>query len=310
MLIIRVMGGLGNQMQQYALYQKLRILGKEAKLDLSWFYDTKAQENVLAPRKLELNYFEGLPMDPASEEEVRRLRGSGSVLSRVAAKLGHSHVFTESEMYHPEIFRMDEKYLIGYFACNKYYADIMEQLRRLFVFPKAQDPERRAWNEAQIRAMENPVEISAAIHLRRGDYLDPANAGILGGICTKEYYDAACSYLERAAENEGKPLHFYVFSDDPAFAATCHFGTKGEQVTICDRNAGADSLLDIRLMNSCQCVVTANSTFSFWGARLNHRQGHILIRPLWHRNNQVPDPVQMHDYWKGFVLIDRDGRVV
>lgn len=310
MIIIRVMGGLGNQMQQYALYEKLRVLGKEVKLDTSWYYDAAAQANALAPRQLELKYFRNLPMVLAAPEEVRRLRGSSSIFSRVAAKMGHSRVFTESEMYHPEIFRMDERYLVGYFACNKYYADIMDQLRRLFVFPESADRAVRQWNAELIRQMERPEEIAASIHLRRGDYLDSANAGILGGICTPEYYDGACRYLEEAAAREGKPLHFYVFSDDPAFAATCHFGTQGEEVTICDRNTGRDSLLDIQLMSHCRCNITANSTFSFWGARLNRRAEHIRIRPLWHRNNQTPDPVKMHDYWKGYVLIDRDGSVV
>ena len=39
MIIVEVMGGLGNQMQQYALYRKLESLGKDARLDVSWFLD-------------------------------------------------------------------------------------------------------------------------------------------------------------------------------------------------------------------------------------------------------------------------------
>ena len=63
MIIIRVMGGLGNQMQQYALYEKFRSLGKEAKLDISWFEDAAQQENVLAKRSLELRQFENLQFE-------------------------------------------------------------------------------------------------------------------------------------------------------------------------------------------------------------------------------------------------------
>ena len=33
MIIIRMAGGLGNQMFQYALYEKLRSMGKEVKFD-------------------------------------------------------------------------------------------------------------------------------------------------------------------------------------------------------------------------------------------------------------------------------------
>ena len=42
MIIVRLMGGLGNQMQQYALYRKFETLGKEVRLDTSWF-DEKMQ---------------------------------------------------------------------------------------------------------------------------------------------------------------------------------------------------------------------------------------------------------------------------
>ena len=52
MIIIKVMGGLGNQMQQYALYEKFRSMGKEASLDISWFEDSMQQENLLARREL------------------------------------------------------------------------------------------------------------------------------------------------------------------------------------------------------------------------------------------------------------------
>ena len=50
MIIVRVMGGLGNQMQQYALYRKLEMLGRDAGLDFSWF-DREIQEKMQAPRE-------------------------------------------------------------------------------------------------------------------------------------------------------------------------------------------------------------------------------------------------------------------
>ena len=74
MIIIRVMGGLGNQLQQYALFRKFQSLGVEAKLDLSWF-SQKTQETAAAPRKFALSDFGGLPLRTASGEEVRALLG-------------------------------------------------------------------------------------------------------------------------------------------------------------------------------------------------------------------------------------------
>ena len=117
MIIIKVMGGLGNQLQQYALYEKFRFLGKEAKLDISWFEDA-AQQEVLAKRSLELGQFDNLQFETASREECEELLGKGALsgggglsglagfLGRVKRKLNPASDkhFYETDMYHPEIF--------------------------------------------------------------------------------------------------------------------------------------------------------------------------------------------------------------
>ena len=135
MIIVRLMGGLGNQMQQYALYRKYEMQGKEARLDTSWF-DTKIQEKMQAPRPLELNRFVNLPVKIAAREEIRALLGRQyekreSTWNKVKRKLNPAlaPVFEESQMYHPEIFAWNRKYLVGYWACEAYYADILEKLR-------------------------------------------------------------------------------------------------------------------------------------------------------------------------------------
>lgn len=75
MIIVEVMGGLGNQMQQYALYRKLESLGKDARLDVSWFLDQERQTKVLASRKLELSWFENLPAKYCTQEEKQEILG-------------------------------------------------------------------------------------------------------------------------------------------------------------------------------------------------------------------------------------------
>ncbi len=316
MIIVEVKGGLGNQMQQYALYCKLRSLGREAKLDLSWF-DEENQQKMLAPRSCELLRFRGLPFEECTASEKELLTGSDSVWGKAARRL---HIgtkaagkrFTESRMYHPEIFDLEDAYLDGYFACTKYYEDILGELRKVFVFPKSVIPQVNEKNQAAIREMEDAYTFSCAVHLRRGDYLDEANEALLGGICTEQYYEAAVDFVERAvnAMGSGRHIHFYIFSDDPAFARACHFGNYGEPVTVCDWNEEEDNLLDMQLMTHCNGVIAANSTFSFWGGRLNAREPKILVRPLRHRNNQVPDPEAMRDYWKGWTMVDLDGSIV
>ena len=308
MIIIRGAGGLGNQMQQYALYQKFLSLGKDTRMDLSWFRDEKTQESVLAPRSLELEYFHNLPIKECTVAEKVRLTGGDGLRGKILRKVTHgAKIFEESQMYHPEIFDFEDRYLVGYFACNRYYADILPQLRKLFVFPESADDSVNERNAAVRNAMKSPEEYSISLHIRRGDYLDSANAALLGGICTKEYYESAAEYLEQKTQ---LPLHFYIFSDDSAFARAQHFGTRREPCTVIDWNKGRDSMLDMELMTHCRANVTANSTFSFWGGRLNPDPEAVLIRPLRHRNNQIPQPSQMHSLWEGWTLIDTDGKIV
>ena len=68
MLIVQINGGLGNQMQQYAIYCKLRGMGKDVKLDLSWF-DKAVQQKMLAPRDFELSLFKNVTYDLCSDSE-------------------------------------------------------------------------------------------------------------------------------------------------------------------------------------------------------------------------------------------------
>ena len=299
MLIVEVMGGLGNQLQQYALYRKLKSMGREAKLDVSWYTKKERQEGVLAPRSLELSYFKGLPMDICTEAEKTRLAGGEGLGGKLRRKLAPGTVrhFWETDLYHPEIFSFTDMYLTGFWACEKYYADILPQLRKEIVFPSSEE----ARNCRTISEMKQNMSVS--IHIRRGDYLDPENAALFGGICTQAYYDGAIrTVLDRCPD-----AHFYLFSDDPAYVRE-HY--RGEQYTVVDWNTGVNSFYDIQLMSSCRHNICANSTFSFWGARLNPNPDKIMIRPAKHKNSQGVDPEKLHELWEGWVILDGEGRVV
>ncbi len=305
MLIVQVAGGLGNQMQQYAMYTKLKTLGKDVKLDLSWF-DSENQKKMLAPRACELYYFEDLPMEVATEEELARFQNR-SLLDKVKGKIlpGTGKIFTETEMYHPEILTFEDKYLDGYFLCQKYYDDIMDQLKEVYKFPAHTDPEMDKRNKEIVAGMEQ--ENSVSLHLRRGDYLtEPENFALYGNISTEAYYDAAVNYFLEQDSN----THFYIFTNDPEYARE-HYGRNQQaKFTIIDHNTGRNSMLDMELMTHCRGNICANSTFSFWGARLNMRSDRERIRPLVMRNNQEALPNRMHELWPGWILIDNKGIIV
>lgn len=303
MIIIRVMGGLGNQMQQYALYRKFQSLGTEAKLDLSWF-SPDSQTRMKAPRQLALSDFMDLPVETAGETEVRALLGrtyeqKAGIAEKLRRRLAPERLplFEETEMYHPQILSWQNRYLAGYWACEAYYADILGMLRKEIRFPESGEERNR-------ETMEKMAErTSVSIHVRRGDYLDAVNAAMFGGICTDEYYDSAVRYIkERYPE-----AVFYVFSDDVDYVRVRY---QGPEFRVVDWNQGKDSFYDMQLMSCCQHNICANSTFSFWGARLNGHSDKCMIRPSIHKNTQICAPEQMQRLWQEWTLITPGGEVV
>ncbi len=308
MLIVRAMGGLGNQLQQYALYRKLEQIGKDVRLDISWFRNEALQAAMAAGRELELDYLKPLPYRVASEAEIRAVLGRlweepEGIGSKIRRKLrpALSPSFAESGLYHEQIFGMEHKYLVGYWACEKYYADIMDTLRAEITFPRNRDEILQEKNDAVSRQME--AEMSVSVHIRRGDYLDDINRALFGGICTEAYYETAI----RSIRERFPDARFYLFSDDIPYVRERY---RGKEYRIVDWNHGKDSFYDMMLMSRCKHNICANSTFSFWGARLNPHADKVMIRPSIHKNTQVCVPEQMQELWAGWVLVTPDGMPV
>lgn len=296
MVIIQVMGGLGNQLQQYALYRKFVRLGVETRLDISWFQASK--EHGVTERPLELAYFDRLIYETCTEEEKTALIGSNGLSGKLRRRLlpGSIRWFHEREMYHPEVLTFEDMYLSGYFACEKYYGDILYDLREKLQFPRSDNPE----NHRLAQEMRECASVS--VHVRRGDYLNQENREMFGNICTNAYYEKAMSVIkDRVPE-----AHFYLFSDDISYVREKY---RGEEYTVVNLNHGKDSFYDMWLMSQCKHNICANSTFSFWGARLNANESKIMIRPTVHKNSQRFVKEEMEDLWSGWWFVDPEGEL-
>ena len=300
MIIIQVMGGLGNQLQQYALYRKFVRMGKEARLDLSWFDEVKEnnKEAKVTSRNLELTCFDRLVYETCTREEKEKLTGSDGLSGKLRRKLLPStiHWFHESKMYHPEILSFEDMYLSGYFACEKYYSDILYDLREKIQFPLSDNP----LNPELAQEMRECASVS--VHVRRGDYLNEENRAMFGNICTDAYYRKAMELIKE----EVPDAHFYLFSDDVSYVKQKY---QGEEFTVVDINHGKDSFYDMWLMSNCRHNICANSTFSFWGARLNGNEGKIMIRPTIHKNSQVFRKEEMEELWQGWRFVSPEGKL-
>lgn len=297
MIIIHVMGGLGNQLYQYAMYCKLKKLGKKVKLDTRAYEVTATNDKEW--RSLELDWLDSVSYEVCSDKERILFRDSSmKIFSRIRRKLfgRKDRMVKENACYMPEVYDMDEVYLYGYWACEKYYEDMIPQLQNTICFPKSLNEK----NDVCMNQMKH--ENSVSIHIRRTDYLEVADGKRYMGICTEEYYDAAIRYIKEHVENSA----FYVFSDDVAYAKE-HF--QDDHMHIVDWNTGRDSMFDMQLMSCCKHNICANSTFSEWGARLNTNPDKIMIRPLHHDNYETMDAKEIQNLWKNWVLIDSLGNV-
>lgn len=297
MVIIEVAGGLGNQLQQYALYRKFISLGKDAKLDISWFLKEN-QGGLLAKRELELDYFDGLIYKVCTPRQKANLAGGDGAAGKLRRKLlpFTIHRMKEEKMYYPELLSYSNMYISGYFACEKYYADILPQLRESIRFPESGNPRNNALAE-EIKACN-----SVSMHIRRGDYLDEKNREMFGNICTDAYYEQAVKMIK----NEVPDACFYIFSDDASYVRDRY---QGSEYTVVDVNHGRDSFYDMWLMSNCKHNICANSTFSFWGARLNGNESKIMVRPTIHKNSQVFVKAEMEELWRGWRFINPKGQV-
>ena len=297
MVIVQMAGGLGNQLQQYSVYRKYVGMGVEARLDVSWF-DKTALKSGVTHRQFALPRFDHMAYECCTDQEKAALIGTDGLAGKLRRKIAPGSIkwFHESLMYHPEIWEFDDMYLSGYFACEKYHADHLEDLKEQIRFPESGNPANRKLAEE----MENCRSVS--VHVRRGDYLSGDNDALFGNICTDAYYESAIAFVRRLAPD----AHFYLFSDDTAYVREKY---QGNEYTVVDINHGQDDFYDMWLMSHCRYNICANSTFSFWGARLNGHEDKIMIRPTLHRNNQVFVEREMRELWPAWRFISPEGEL-
>lgn len=246
---VRLMGGLGNQMFQYAAARALAAQhGTEVVLDLSW-YEDEASTGV-TPRHYGLDDFAG----PAGA-------------SRASAPC-EQHFHERSFGFDASVSTLpDGITLNGYFQSERYFCDHDAAIREDFRFRAEPD----GANRAVLAMIESSTAV--AVHVRRGDYAtDPATTAH-HGLASLDYYAEAARAVAAVV---GDP-RFFVFSDDPAWCRA-HLAFLGNAVVV-DHNGPDRAGEDLRLMTACRHHIIANSTFSWWGAWLGRGADQVVVAP-------------------------------
>lgn len=301
MNIIRMTGGLGNQMFQYALYLKLQSQGKEVKFDDITEYEGRKARPILL-------WCFGIEYPSASREEINGLTdGFMDLRSRIRRKIfgRKSMEYREKEgCFDEQVLMKESAYLTGYFQSEKYFGNIRGKVRESFCFSE------RIWSGLskelmeKIKGYQGKIENAKAVsvHIRRGDYLE--NNAVYGGICTEEYYKEAIAVLKGKVPD----AVFVVFSNEPEWAKnwiTGNFENRDDFVVI-EGTTEDTGYLDLFLMSRCHHYIIANSSFSWWGAWLNTNKDKIVIAP----SKWVNDKDMKDIYTEKMVKISPEGMLL
>lgn len=289
MIIVRLMGGLGNQMFQFAAGKALAMrLGVPLQLDRT-FLDYRSENPGYTLRNFELDVFR-IGTDIANKSDVSKMRKPlESRLSRVLPFLFANHVFYETQKNYMQKFETlsDPVYMEGYWQTEKYFLSIADELReKIFVPVSAISPK----NAELLNEIRNKK--SASIHVRRGDYVTSAEANKFHGTCSVDYYERSAKMI---AEKTGAE-HFFVFSDEPEWVKeniVLPYPT-----TYISHNVNRESCWDIFLMSKCNHHIIANSSFSWWGAWLNTSREKMVIAPKnWFNDSASADNEIIPEGW-------------
>lgn len=288
MIIVKLIGGLGNQMFQYALGRQLaKKNNAELKIDIEGFknyglrkYDLKyfnIQENVATPDDLSKVFS---PSDGLLQKFGKQIRVKFSNAREI------DYIRENSYNFQPDILNLgDNTYLDGYWQNEKYFADIKNVIKKEFTVKTQPDQINESFLE-KIEACE-----SVSIHIRRGDYVSNQTTAQVHGFLGLGYYQKAIKFMLDTIEGP----EFFVFTDEPEWAKR---NIKNDvKITFIEHNS-TKNYEDLRLLSNCRHHIIANSTFSWWGAWLSPNTEKIVIAPKkWFNTDKLNADDLILDSW-------------
>ncbi|WP_279150742.1 alpha-1,2-fucosyltransferase [Muribaculum intestinale] len=287
MKIVRIIGGLGNQMFQYALYLSLRKRFPKEKI----LVDCSLFRSYGVHNGLELDKVFGVDLPQASFFEMFKVTVPtyNYTLARIVRKILPKRVSecyeAKDYTYNEHVFSPGNRYYNGYWQNFRYFIDIRELIQNTYKFSLPHDNK----NSEILRELSES-QSSVSIHVRRGDYLKAPN---YAGLCGLEYYRQAINYIKKQIKSPS----FYIFSDDIGWCKENIMPMlEDAPVNIVDWNRGSDSYRDIQIMSACKNNIIANSSFSWWAAFLNTNKNAIVCAPAKWTNTIVNCKFQLPEW--------------
>lgn len=285
MVTVRIKGGLGNQLFQYAAaYALAKRIGQHMEMDISFF----PQQSLRGFKLDKLNISYGrISTHQTKTIEIYKNKYLNKFLRQINIRqlpiqnIGCYLLETRSDIV-PEFFEVQQKsvYIDGYFQSEEYFDQYRNDLVKQFT------PKYDSEKEFDIVLDSMKKCNSVAVHVRRGDFLKAQNDGnpnhyLLG----ENYYHNALEYIAKHIDN----TVFFWFSDDIEWVKE-NFGEQENFRFISLQTTYAD-IDELMLMKSCKHIIAANSTFSWWASWLNEEKNAVHICPKKRYGNakMIPD---------------------
>lgn len=263
------MGGLGNQMFQYAFgYARSKHLSVDLCIDLSAL-ETDSQRNY---------QLDGFPT-------IVYKKKYSECMHSLSRRYNEKHFYFDAD----SIAQGDGTYYVGYWQSEKYFKHIQNEIYSLYKFNNPID------NYSISCLNKILLTNSVSLHVRRGDYITSKAANEILGACGISYYQAATEFFKSKFNN----VHFFIFSDDISWVKkNLNFLTR-EECEFIEYDNGSHDIDELHLMSRCTHHIIANSTFSWWGAWLNCNPEKIVIAPKrWFRSSGYETKDLIPEKWE------------
>lgn len=282
MIIVELMGGLGNQMFEYAAARCLaERLGQPLKIDTATLLDRSNPTEGFMFRDYDLGIW-NIQESFATPEEVLALTkvnqeplSFAKKISRKVSKIlqfspNRHRIYKEPHFHYDRNFYTQKAplYLQGYWQSEEYFKPIAKIIRQEFTFknPLSSHCENLA---AQIASTE-----SICLNVRRGDFVSSAKTNALLGFVGTNYLEKGVDLI---ADKLEKP-HVYIFSDEPEWCKE-NLNFPYPTTLVSHEYAGEKFRDYLDLMIRCKYFVIPNSSFAWWAAWLAPHKQKIVVAP-------------------------------
>ena len=293
-ITIRLMGGLGNQMFQYATLRNMQLNNdSEGIIDLVGI--TNKTHNVYGLNNLNISDDIKVINNTKSIKGfishllygfywvfLRNRKSGRNFLKSIQPYLNSIGIYLVVDDYIKlNNININDNYMVGYFQSINYFKDNEKVIKQ-----ELQVKDILSGKNKKIQK-EMHDSNSVCIHIRRGDYV-----GSTFEVCTKDYYYNAIKEMNKHIKNP----KYYIFSDDIKWVKE-NLEFSGDYTIIDWKN---NQYEDLKLMSSCKNYIMSNSTFSYWAQFLSQNDKKIVIAPsMW-----FSDGKKMDIYEDDWILVD------